>query len=76
MSKKELYNQLKFDKFPKNAIEYAINNIKEDWKENALKKAESYMETFPMSKEELKDQLKFDKFTDREIKYAMENLNK
>ena len=41
-----------------------------------MKKAESYMETFPMSKEELKSQLKFDKFTDREIKYAMENLNK
>lgn len=76
MSKKELYNQLKFDKFPKSAIEYAINNIKEDWKENALEKAESYMETLPMSKEELKSQLKFDKFTDREIKYAMENLNK
>lgn len=74
MSKKELSNQLKHDKFPKKAIEYAVKNVEVDYKENALSKAETYMDTFAMSKEELKRQLKHDGFNDEEVKYALKNI--
>jgi len=45
MSKQAVYDQLvsKYgEKFPKDAAQYAIDNVKADWNKNALEKAKSY----------------------------------
>ena len=48
-----------------------------DWKQNALKKAESYQEKMSMSKAAIYDQLISEygeKFTAEEAQYAVDNL--
>lgn len=80
MSKAGVYDQLTSaygENFPKEAAQYAIDNIVFDWKENALKKARSYAETMSMSDSAIHDQLISEygeKFTEEEAKYAIENL--
>lgn len=80
MSKAGVYDQLTSEygeNFPKEAAQYAIDNIVFDWKENALKKARSYAETMSMSDSAIHDQLISEygeKFTEEEAKYAIDNL--
>lgn len=82
MSKKGLYNQLTSEageKFSKEAAQYAIDNLKADYKKNALEKAKSYQDTMNMSPAAIKDQLTSDageQFTEEEAQYAVDNLNK
>ena len=82
MSKKGLYNQLTSEageKFSKEAAQYAIDNLKADYKKNALEKAKSYQETMNMSPAAIKDQLTSsagEQFTEEEAQYAVDNLNK
>lgn len=81
-SKQGLYDQLTSDagdKYPAEAAQYAIDNIKVDWKEQALKSAKHYQEIMPMSNEGLKEQLTSsagEKFTEEEAQYAIDNLDK
>ena len=80
MSKEGLYEQLTSDageKFPKEAAQYAVDNVKADWKKNALAKAKTYQDKMNMSKSSIHDQLVSDageKFTEEEAQYAMNNL--
>ncbi|OMC99169.1 Ltp family lipoprotein [Paenibacillus sp. FSL R5-0636] len=80
MSKKGIYEQLTSEygeNFPKEAAQYAIDNIVFDWKENALIKAQSYAETMSMSDSAIYDQLISEygeKFTAEEAQYAIDNL--
>lgn len=80
-SKQHLYEQLTSEygsKFPKEAAQYAIDNLKVDYKEQALKEAKTYMELMPMSDSELFDQLTSEyggKYTEEEAQYALDNLN-
>lgn len=80
MSKAGIYNQLTSEygeKFSKEATQYAIDNVKADWKENALKKAYVYQKEMSMSPSAIYDQLKSDsgeKFTAEESQYAIDNL--
>ncbi|MGE6720192.1 Ltp family lipoprotein [Peribacillus frigoritolerans] len=82
MSKQGIYNQLTSEageQFPEDAAQYAIDNIKWDWKENALKKAKEYTETMAMSKDAVYDQLiseAGEQFTPKEAQYAIDNLDK
>ncbi len=82
MSKIGIQNQLTSeygDKFSPEAAQYAIDNIKADWNENALKKAESYQKTMSMSPEAIRDQLTSEhgeQFTQEEADYAIQHLNK
>lgn len=82
MSKKGLYNQLTSEageKFSKEAAQYAVDNLKADYKKNALEKAKSYQETMNMSPAAIKDQLTSsagEQFTEEEAQYAVDNLNK
>lgn len=82
MSKQGIYDQLTSeygDKFSEEAAQYAVDNVEADWKQNALKKAETYQETMAMSPEAIRDQLTSEygeKFTQEEADYAVENLNK
>ena len=81
MSKQGVYDQLVSEygeKFPKDAAQYAIDNVKADWNKNALEKAKSYQETMSMSKNAIYDQLisKYgEKFTKKQAKYAIEHLD-
>ena len=80
MSKSGIYNQLTYEygeKFPAEAAQYAIDNVKEDWKKNELEKAKSYQKSMAMSKNAIKDQLTSEygeKFTEEEAQYAVSNL--
>lgn len=80
MSKARLYDQLTSEygeKFSKEAAQYAIDNVKADWKENALKKAQRYQSKQSMSPNRIYDQLTSDygeKFTKEEAQYAIDNL--
>ena len=54
-----------------------MDNIVFDWKENALKKAQSYAETMNMSDSAIYEQLISEygeKFTPEEAQYAIDNL--
>lgn len=81
-SKAKLYDQLTSDagsKFPADAAQYAIDNVKVNWNEQALKSAKNYMKISPMSIEQLRDQLTSDageKFTPEEAQFAIDNLDK
>lgn len=80
MSKNGIYDQLISeygDKFSKEAAQYAIDNLKANYKENALKSAKFYSEDMYMSKKGIYDQLTSDygdKFTQEEAQYAVDNL--
>ncbi|MEJ7520325.1 Ltp family lipoprotein, partial [Staphylococcus saprophyticus] len=52
MSKQGIYDQLTSDageKFPEDAAQYAIDNLKVDYKKNALEKAKDYANQQDMS---------------------------
>lgn len=81
-SKQRLFEQLTSDngsKFPEDAAQYAIDNLKVDYKEQALKSAKNYLNIMPMSNDELYQQLiseNGEKFTEEEAQYAIDNLDK
>lgn len=82
-SKAELYNVLASEeyggKFSHESAQYAVDNVKADWKENALKRAKSYQESMPLAPETIylllisKDNVEF---TEEEARYAVDNLDK
>lgn len=80
MSKKAIYNQLISqygEQFPKDAAQYAIDNVVADWNINALQKAKTYQETMHMSKKAIYDQLISqygEQFTKTEAQYAIDHL--
>lgn len=80
MSKAGIYDQLTSEygeKFPAEAAQYAIDNVKADWNKNALEKAKSYQKDMAMSKSAIQDQLISEygeKFTADEAQYAVNNL--
>lgn len=81
MSKKRLEEQLSSkhgEGFSEAAVQYALENLKVDWKENALKKAKYYKEDMEMSDKEIKEQLiskNGEAFTEEEAEYAIKHLN-
>lgn len=80
MSKQAIYDQLVSEyggNFPADAAQYAIDNLKADYKENALRSAKTYYEELNMSKESIREQLISEyggQFTEEEADYAIENL--
>ncbi|MBK7721597.1 MAG: Ltp family lipoprotein [Austwickia sp.] len=80
MSKRGIYNQLTStaEKFPKAAAQYAVDNVKVDYKSNALAKAKSYREIMSMSTAAIRSQLtsSSEGFTAAEADYAVANLSK
>lgn len=81
MSKAGIFKQLTSDSgenFSEKAAQYAIDNVKADWKANALKKAKEYKNEMKMPKEAVYDQLTSyygEQFTEKEAKYAIANLD-
>lgn len=82
MSKASLYTQLVSEhgeNFSEEAAQYAVDNVKADWKENALQKAIIYQDDLAMSPNSIYDQLVSEhgeQFTEEEAKYAIDNLPK
>lgn len=81
MSKKAIYDQLTSEygeQFPADAAQYAIDNIKANWKANALEKAKVYRDEMSMSKSAIYDQLTSEygeQFTKSEAQYAINHLD-
>ncbi|MCT3075307.1 hypothetical protein EFN49_06335 [Leuconostoc citreum] len=81
MSKAGIYHQLTSEageKFPDDAAQYAIDNLKADYNKNALKKAKSYQKNMSMSTDAIQNQLTSEageKFTQEEAAYAIQHLN-
>lgn len=81
MSKAGIYDQLTSEsgeKFPADAAQYAIDNLKADYNANALSKAKTYQKDMNMSTEAIRDQLTSDsgeKFTQEEADYAVQHLS-
>lgn len=79
MSKKAIYKQLTSEygeQFSNDAATYAINNLKVNWKENALVKAKTYSD-MNMSKKAIYEQLVSEygeQFTSSEAQYAIDHL--
>lgn len=77
-SKEKLYEQLIFEEYPQESARYAVENIKVDWNDQALKQAKKYQELQPMPISELKEQLTSssgENFTPEEAEYAIQHLN-
>ena len=70
-SKEGLKEQLEFEGFTPEEIEYAVNNCKVDWFEEAAGKADTYLDTMSFSRDGLYNQLEFEGFTPEEIEYAL-----
>ena len=74
-SKEGLRDQLKFEKYSDDAINYALGKISVDWKTQAVSKAEDYLNTGAFSKDGLYDQLVYEKFTTDEANYGVNNVS-
>lgn len=80
MSKKGVYEQLTSsygEGFSEEAAEYAIANVKTDWKENAVKKGEDYAKKMNMSRQDVYEQLTSEYgegFTAEEAQYAVSKI--
>lgn len=66
-----LRNQLEYEGFSSDEIDYAMANIVVDWNEQAAAKAESYLKYSSFSREGLADQLEYEGFTAEQIEYAL-----
>ena len=77
-SAKGLAHQLKFEKHPTAAIEYAVGNVKVDWSQEAADCALAYRELggSGMSNAQIRDQLVFEKYTAAQADYAIKALPK
>lgn len=81
LTKARIYDQLTSEngeKFTTEQAQYAIDNIKGNYLESALKSAKNYQETMSMSKDAIYDQLTSEygeKFTAEEAQYAIDNLD-
>lgn len=83
MSKAGIYNELTAghgETFSDEAVQYAMDNLKADWKSNARACAFDYSETFHMSKRRVYNQLKAEGeygegFTQEEAQYAVDRAS-
>lgn len=80
MSKAGIFDQLTSEYgegFSEDAANYAVENLKADYKNNALEKAKTYQDSMAMSPSAIYDQLISEygeKFTEEEAQYAIDNL--
>lgn len=76
MSEKGFREQLAYEGYEPDAIDYAINNLNADYNKNALLTAKNYESIAPMSLKELKEQLLFEGYSESQAQYAIDNLEK
>lgn len=82
MSQNGVYDQLISEyggQFSIAAAQYAVDNVKSDWNQNALAQAKNYQNTMNMSPAAIHDQLISEyggQFTTSQADYAIQNLDK
>ena len=74
MSAQGVRDQLEYEEFGQDAIDYALENLEADWNEQAKKSAESYTELFDMSDAKLYDQLIYKGFTEEQDQAGVDSL--
>lgn len=74
MSAQGVRDQLEYEEFGQDAIDYALENLEADWNEQAKKSAESYTELFDMSDAKLYDQLIYKGFTEEQAQAGVDSL--
>lgn len=74
-SQKRLREQLEFEWYTAEAVDYAMENVRADYKEECLQNAESYLENWNFSQKRLREQLEYEGYTTSEIDYAMEHID-
>lgn len=67
-----LKDQLEYEGFEEDEIQYAVDNCGADWMEQAVKKAKSYLDISAFSKSGLIDQLEYEGFTHEQAVYGAE----
>lgn len=65
-----LADQLEYEGFSQDEIDYAVEHCGADWNEQAAKKAQSYMDYMSFSRSGLIDQLLFEGFTQEQAEYG------
>ena len=71
-----LRDQLEYEEFPQDAIDYAMENVEADYNEQAEKAAKSYAESeFAMSDQGVYDQLIFEGFTEEQAQHGLDSLD-
>ncbi|EKU93392.1 Host cell surface-exposed lipoprotein [Alloiococcus otitis] len=74
-SEEGLREQLAFEDYGDEAINYAMENIEVDWNEQALMSAQNYENTgMGFSDQDMINQLMFDGYTEEQAQYALDNL--
>ena len=74
ISMQAIKNKIKIYNYSEGANQYAVYKLNIDWKENAVKEAESYVNSGKISKEKLLEILvENKKFTQEEAEYAIEH---
>lgn len=73
-SEESLRNQLEYEQFTSDEIDYAIKNCNADWNEQCVESAESYIDMGGFSRGSLYDQLEYEGFTDSQINYALDKI--
>lgn len=73
-SEKGIADQLKYEEFTDEEIEYAIDNLDENWNEHAAKAAKNYMDLKSFSRKGLIDQLKYEGFTTEQAEYGADSV--
>lgn len=66
-----LADQLEYEGFARDEIDYAVEHCGADWNEQAAKKAQSYMDYSSFSRSGLIDQLLFEGFTQEQAEYGV-----
>ncbi len=74
-SKKRLKEQLEYEGYPTNAVNYALENVYADYMKECLWAAQSYLRSSNFSKQRLIEQLRYEWFIDEEISYAINNID-
>lgn len=73
-SKVGLYDQLIYEQFPNDAVQFAIDHIEVDWHDQAFQKGNDYLEYSAFSYQGLYDQLIYEGFSADQAQYAINNL--
>ena len=73
-SKEGLKDQLEYEGYTSEEINYAVENVIVDWNEECVESAESYLDCMSFSRQGLIEQLEYEGFTSEQINYAMERV--
>ena len=73
-SKEGLRDQLEYEGYLSEEINYALENVVVDWNEECVESAKSYLDYMSFSREGLIDQLEYEGFSSEQINYAMERV--